>query len=77
MTMKFYLESFVSLPLLEVINNLRKANLLVIAIPCELSVNKTMTKVQIEKLIAIVAYLQDEELCQTVVTQAKKKLKLK
>ena len=42
------------------INSLKKANLLVIAQHYQLSVNESMSKAQIKKLI--VEYLQDEEL---------------
>ena len=58
--MSFDLEHFVSSPSLEVINSLKKANLLVIAQHYELSVNESMSKAQIKK--SIVEYLQDEEL---------------
>ena len=58
--MSFDLENFVSSPSLEVINSLKKVNLLVIAQHYKLSVNKSMSKAQIKK--SIVEYLQDEEL---------------
>ena len=49
--MSFDLENFVSSPSLEVINSLKKANLLVIAQHYELSVNESMSKAQIKKSI--------------------------
>ena len=58
--MSFDLEHFVSSPSLEVINSLKKANLLVIAQHYELSMNESMSKAQIKK--SIVEYLLDEEL---------------
>lgn len=58
--MLFEVENFVSSPSLEVINSLKKVNLLAIAQHYKLRVNKTMTKAQIKKLI--VKYLQEEEL---------------
>ena len=80
--MSFDLENFVSLPSLEMINSLKKANLLVIAQHYELSVNKSMSKAQIKK--SIVEYLQDEELLsnssdtgETGTMTGKEKLELK
>ena len=58
--MSFDLENFVSSPSLEVINSLKKVNLLVITQHYELSVNESMSKAQIKKLT--MEYLQDEEL---------------
>ena len=58
--MSFNLENFVSSLSLEVINSLKKANLLVITQHYELSVNKSISKAQIKK--SIMEYLQDEEL---------------
>ena len=58
--MSFDLENIVSSPSLEVIDSLKKVNLLVIAQHYELSVNESMSKAQIKKLT--VEYLQDEEL---------------
>ena len=57
--MSFELERFVSLPTLQEINSLKKANLLTIAQHYKLSVNDAMTKAQIKK--SIVQYLHDEE----------------
>ena len=80
--MSFDLENFVSSPSLEVINSLKKVNLLVIAQHYELSVNKSMSKAQIKK--SIVEYLQDEELLsnsndtgETGTITGEEKLKLK
>ena len=58
--MLFEVENFVSSPSLEVVNSLKKVNLLAIAQHYKLRVNKTMTKAQIKK--SVVKYLQEEEL---------------
>ena len=80
--MSFDLKNFVSSPSLEVINSLKKANLLVVTQHYELSVNKSMSKARIKKLI--VEYLQDEELLsdssdtgETGKTTGEEKLELK
>ena len=67
------IENFVSSPSLEVINILKKANLLVIVQHYELSVNESMSKAQIKK--SIVQYLQDEELLLNIVIQGKQQAK--
>ena len=80
--MLFNLEHFVSSLSLEVINSLKKANLLVITHLYELSVNESMIKAQIKK--SIVEYLQDEELLlnssdtgETVTMMGEEKMELK
>ena len=56
----FNLENFASLLSLEVINSLKKANLLVITQHYDSRVSKVMTKAQLKK--SIIERLQEEEL---------------
>lgn len=58
--MLFEFENFVSSPLLEVTNSIKKVNLLVLTQHYKLSINETMTKSQVRT--SIVEHLKEEEL---------------